>query len=360
MSELEHTPEHTEEAAEATPVQKATPRKMMPLLWGVVGAVALGLLITGGYSVYGVYQGEITPSAERTARWLNLTVAKVDGESLTFADYIRDRRSIHQFYTTQAGQNSAPVTAEEESDRVVSRLIVNKIIEKVAAEKNITISDADVATAQAEFLATYNGDQAAAEAALQQNYGLSLDEFMNRIVRAVLLEKKLAEKYIADNGGEASKAKAEELIKRIKGGEDFAKLAKEFGTDSTKDKGGDLDWFGKGQMVPEFEAAVFALKAGELGPTPVKTQFGYHVVRIDGIRKVKSTVKGQPDQTQVRARHILLPVDENAYAQFVKDRLANAKIKIYGGIHNPFEGILEKLKAAEAASATTSTSTVQN
>jgi peptidyl-prolyl cis-trans isomerase D len=79
----------------------------------------------------------------------------------------------------------------------------------------------------------------------------------------------------------AVKKKAEELLARAKAGADFAKLATE-NTDeeSGKKTGGDLNFFGKGQMVPEFEQAAFALQPGQINPTVVKTQFGYHVIKV--------------------------------------------------------------------------------
>jgi len=76
-----------------------------------------------------------------------------------------------------------------------------------------------------------------------------------------------------------AKAKAQDLINKIKGGADFAALARQFGTDGTKDQGGDLGWFTKGRMVPEFEKAVLGAPVGLL-PAPVETSFGYHVIKV--------------------------------------------------------------------------------
>ena len=98
------------------------------------------------------------------------------------------------------------------------------------------------------------------------------------------------------------RAKAEEIVKRARAGEDFAKLAQEFGTDGTKDKGGDLGWFGPGQMDPDFEKAAYALKPGEISDV-VETSFGFHVIKME--ERKTETVDGKPKE-MVHARHILV------------------------------------------------------
>jgi peptidyl-prolyl cis-trans isomerase D len=78
----------------------------------------------------------------------------------------------------------------------------------------------------------------------------------------------------------AVRAQAEEVLKKARAGADFAALAKQFSEDdSNKDRGGDLDYFGKGRMVPEFEAAAFAMKNGDISDL-VKTSFGYHIIKM--------------------------------------------------------------------------------
>ncbi len=81
-------------------------------------------------------------------------------------------------------------------------------------------------------------------------------------------------------------ADAKDVVERLNRGEDFAVLAKEKSLDtSNKQTGGDLGFFGRGQMVPAFDAAAFKLKAGEVSD-PVKTQFGFHVIKLEQRRKI--------------------------------------------------------------------------
>jgi len=99
-----------------------------------------------------------------------------------------------------------------------------------------------------------------------------------------------------------NRARAEEVLKRAKAGEDFAKLAQEFSSDGSKDKGGDLGWFGHGDMVPEFEQATYALKPGEISNV-VQSKFGFHIIKLE---EKKTETKDGKTEEKVHARHILI------------------------------------------------------
>ncbi len=74
---------------------------------------------------------------------------------------------------------------------------------------------------------------------------------------------------------------AEKLLKELRGGKNFSSIAKEFSICPSKSKGGDLGWFGDGQMVKEFEDAVKKMSSGSLSRV-VKTKFGFHIIKKTG------------------------------------------------------------------------------
>jgi len=84
-----------------------------------------------------------------------------------------------------------------------------------------------------------------------------------------------------------TEAEAKGLIAKLKGGAKFEDLAKQSIDTSNKDKGGELDWAAGDAYVPEFSKALAALPKGALSETPVQTQFGWHVIRVDDVREAQ-------------------------------------------------------------------------
>jgi len=123
----------------------------------------------------------------------------------------------------------------------------------------------------------------------------------------------------------AVKAKAEELLKQARGGADFAELAKKNSEDEGSAKnGGDLDYFGKGRMVPEFDAAVFAMQPGQISDL-VKTQYGYHIIKL--VDKKAATTRPLAEVRQQLA-------DQLAY-QRAQAQAADLAQKLEGQIKKP-------------------------
>lgn len=114
-------------------------------------------------------------------------------------------------------------------------------------------------------------------------------------------------------------SKAFAARKRIEDGEDFAEVAKDVSEDpGSAPNGGELGWFGRGQMVPEFEDAAFSLGVGEISQ-PVKTDFGFHIIQVEEKNEAKD---------QVRARHILIRIDTTPSDEAVAKAEEEAQKKI--------------------------------
>ncbi|WP_298817112.1 peptidylprolyl isomerase [uncultured Roseibium sp.] len=135
---------------------------------------------------------------------------------------------------------------------------------------------------QMEFLEL----QALRNAYLSQKIGEAIsDEDLQAAYDAEFADFEGAEEVNARHILVKEKAEAEELIKELDGGADFAELAREKSTGPSGPNGGDLGFFGRGQMVPPFDEAVFALDTGSYTKEPVETQFGWHVIKLEGKRK---------------------------------------------------------------------------
>jgi peptidyl-prolyl cis-trans isomerase C len=117
----------------------------------------------------------------------------------------------------------------------------------------------------------------------------------------------------------ATEEEAKTALARVKGGEDFAKVADELSKDPGS-KGGDLGWFIKDKMVPEFAEAAFKLKKGEISD-PVKSPFGWHIIQVEDIRQSQ-----MPPFDSVKDE-IMRYVGQQAESGFVGDLRSHAKIE---------------------------------
>jgi len=132
-----------------------------------------------------------------------------------------------------------------------------------------------------------------------------------------------------EKAGKEAEDKVKAVIERLKKGEDFAKLAGELTEDpSGKANGGDLGFFAKEQMVPEFSDTAFGLENGQISG-PVKTQFGWHVIKVDEKR-----VKPQPKFEEVKPQ-IEQYVVRKAQAEMVQKLRADAKIEKFYKVEAP-------------------------
>ncbi len=192
-------------------------------------------------------------------------------------------------------------------DRVLDDLVDVELMRQVAAKEKIAVSDADVqkeADAITEQVLA-NGQYADINAFLQANE-LTPERFQGMVRDQVLTDRLLeahggpseVEQVHARHILVADEAKANEVLAKLRAGEAFDALAKDYSTDTgTKDRGGDLGWFPAGTMVPEFDRVAFALKVGETSE-PVQTVYGYHVIQVQekGVRPLEEPLLSQVQQ----------------------------------------------------------------
>lgn len=120
--------------------------------------------------------------------------------------------------------------------------------------------------------------------------------------------------------------KAKDLIKQLNDGADFAELAKENSSDGSAQNGGDLGFFGRGKMVPEFEEAAYALKENEITQTPVQSSHGYHIIKM-----LEKPEKGTFEEERENVESDMVEEkmnDSEFFSQTIREVMKDAKIKI--------------------------------
>ncbi|MGB9458595.1 MAG: peptidyl-prolyl cis-trans isomerase [Bryobacteraceae bacterium] len=195
---------------------------------------------------------------------------------------------------------------------------VNQALYMVPESRNLAVLIADQAKI-ADSLVPVDAD-------LLRMYNQNRESFRTKErVHAEHILLKTADKTPAEDA--KLKAQAEDLVKQLKGGANFAELAKKYSEDTgSADKGGDLGWIERGQTLPEFERVAFALKPGETSGV-VKTEVGYHIIRVlahedahlPSFEEVKAQLATNWKNDQVN--DIVQQISDNAQTALQKDPL---------------------------------------
>lgn len=277
---------------------------------GLAGLVGLVILFFVGYGIVRVYfQGATDRATAVVSSLLRLPLAKVNGEVIRYTEYLEDLKAINTLkqFESSSGGTTASLTDQQMSDQVVWRLANNIFINKLAQQYDVKAEQADVDDLKTKMLANFK-TTAEAETELMKRYGWTLARYEEKVIRPYILQSKLSEKLATDQKlRDAIMVKADGVLKEIKGGANFEDMASKYGEDGTAAKGGDLGCFAKGEMVPQFETAVFAMKKGELSQEILETPFGFHIIRLDDVKteKVKDENGKTVSKDMVCARHIV-------------------------------------------------------
>ena len=257
-------------------------------------------------------------------------VAAVNGQAISRADF--DRKL-----------ESSP-TAKQ----VLSQMVQQQLLDQYARDKKVDVSQAEINKKEDEIKAKYPAGQF--EQIVKQQ-GLTEQDVQQILKGQIVLEKAVSPQvhvsesdikaYFDKNHAmfdkpEQVKARhilvadagtAKTVLAKLKAGGSWDALAKQYSTDpSSKDKGGELGFFGRGQMVPQFQDAAFGAKAGQT-VGPVKSPFGYHIIQVEEKKPAtKATLANTHDQikTQLTAQQ-----QQQQVPVFLAQLRSGAKIDVY-------------------------------
>jgi peptidyl-prolyl cis-trans isomerase C len=250
------------------------------------------------------------PAADEPVAPTDRVVAIVDGEKITERDLAAAEPDLAQ------ALQQFPANARMEA--LVKGVIDIHLMAKAARETGLDKEPEMLATlAYVEAKALRNAylsaklDTIVTDAAIKARYDQEVAKFV--------AEDEVHAVHILVNSEDEAKA----IIAQLDQGGDFAAIAKEKSTDpGSGQSGGDLGWFGKGQMVKPFEDAAFALEAGQYTKTPVKSDFGWHVIKV--LEKRKSA----PPTLEQRREDIVRQLSREAILAEIDALHAKAKIEI--------------------------------
>ncbi len=219
-------------------------------------ALVAAALMAGGAFFYAQAENLKPATAE------NPVVARVNGTEIREAD-VTDLLAM-------VGPRAQGVPAEMLRPMLIQQLVDMQVIDQKLSEKNLA------------------ADPEVLDIMERARKDIMRSIFIRREAEARITDAMLTEKYaqMKEEGKQVharhilvkDEQEAKDIIASLEKGEDFAKLAAKHSMDGTKDRGGDLGFFSKNMMVPEFAEAAFALKDKTFTKTPVKTQFGFHVI----------------------------------------------------------------------------------
>ena len=230
-------------------------------------------------------QQEVTPDT---------VIAKVHGTDITFGHMLMARAALPERF------QQAPT--DQLWDGLLEQLIQQEALaqsDKAEMTKRVTVA---LENEQRSLLAA-EAINAIAENAVT-------DEALAAAYQAEYADADLGQEYNASHILVETEEEAKAIIAEIEGGADFAEVAKAKSTGPSGPSGGMLGWFGKGRMVPPFEAAVVAMEPETIS-APVQTQFGWHVIRLNETRAVEA-----PALEQVRAQ-LAQSIRQNAVKEYI-------------------------------------------
>lgn len=297
-------------------------RKPLSLIIAIALTVIVVLLATFGVLIYKFKQD--SPLVYKVSQVVPYPVMRVNGEFVSYGRFLFEYNSIKQYYKSQTGSDGKPLidfnTAEgkkkllELRKQVQDQLKSDVVTAQLVKTNKITVTTKEL-NDRTDAIIKQAGGKDKVNEVLKKYYGWDLSDLKKKLKFQIASEK-LQTKLGTDGAANAqAKAKAEDVLKQVQGGGDFAELAKKYSQDSSAAAGGDLGLFGKGQMVPEFENAAFALQVGQVSGI-VKTKYGYHIIKVT-----------EKKDDQIKASHILIKgVDVD---QYIKDQVSKAKVVVF-------------------------------